>query len=284
MSKLLKLSSLFAVVGASVGVANAQNEFLMYGCDATVRGVGMVEARIRAEGGFFAEDRDRVDFGATHSPGLIDPFTFNGGGRMLAEVALRFNQEGCITRARNSVYGETFYNFTGNLFDMRYRIGSGQEHRHEIHRDPLSTGIGGAVVSDTAFFQAPPATIVTEIPFVVGGGNNGVMSVSEFRLDRIDTGPTQGLTSMVWEVYADLNSNCVIDRTDRLIASGFASVGPNESFIDRPTGFRVPRGYYVLRLTYASYASMRVVSDDCRDPVRDDSVVRDGVTVHFDLN
>ncbi|MCC5785888.1 MAG: hypothetical protein JJU33_04205 [Phycisphaerales bacterium] len=286
MKKILQSSVLCALVGigAASGAATAQNEFLLYECDATVRGVGMVEARIRAEGGFFAEDRDRVNFGATHSPGLIDPFTFNGGGRMLAEVALRFNQERCITRAWNSVYGETFYNFTGNLHDMRYRIGSGQEHRHEIDRDPSSLGIGGVVVSDTAFFQAPPATIVTEIPFVVGGGNNGVLSVSEFRLDRIDTGPTQGLTSMMWEVYADLNSNCVIDRGDRLIASGFASVGPNESFIDRPTGFRVPRGYYVLRLTYASYASMRVVSDDCRDPVRDESVVRDGVTVHFDLN
>ena len=89
---------------------------------------------------------------------------------------------------------------------------------------------------------------------------------------------------MMWEVYADVNSNCVIDSDDRLIASGFASVGPDESFIDRPTGFRVPRGYYVLRLTYARYASMRVVSDDSRDPVRNEPAVRDGVTVHFDLN
>lgn len=284
MSKLLKLSSLFAVVGASVGVANAQNEFLMYQCDATVRGVGMVEARIRAEGGFFAEDRDRVNFAATHSPGLIDPFTFNGGGRMLAEVALRFDQRGCFTTAEASVYGETFYNFTGNLFDMRYRIGSGQEHQHSIQRDPLSFGIGGVVATDTAFFQAPPATIVTEIPFIVGGGNNGVMSVSEFRLDRIDTGPTQGLTTMIWEVYADVFSTCSIDRNDRLIASGMGSVGPNESFIDRLTGFRVPRGYYVLRLTYSSYASMRVISDNCRDSVRDESVVRDGVVLQMDLN
>ena len=137
--------------------------------------------------GFFAEDRDRVDFGATHSPGLIDPFTFNAGGRMLAEVALRFNQERCITRASNSVYGETLYNFTGKPHEMRYRIGSGQEHRHEIDRDPTSFGIGGAVVSGATFFQAPPATIVTEIPFVVGGGNNGVLSVSEFRLSTGST-------------------------------------------------------------------------------------------------
>ena len=286
MKKLLLSSVLCAMVGigAASGVATAQNEFLMYECDATVRGVGMVEARIRAEGGFFAEDRDRVDFGATHSPGLTDPFTFNGGGRMLAEVALRFNQEGCFTTAEASVYGETFHNFTGNLHDMNYRIGSGQEHRHSIHRDPLSYGIGGVVATDTAFFQAPPSTIVTEIPFVVGGGNNGVLTLSEFRLDRVDTGPTQGLTSMMWEVYADVNSNCVIDIDDRLIASGFASVGPNESFIDRPTGFHVPSGYHVLRLTYSSYASMRLISDDCRDPVRDESAFRDGVTVHFDLN
>lgn len=286
MSKILKRSVLCAVASAAfaAGAAHAQNEFLMYQCDATVRGVGVVEAKIRAEGSFFAADADRYDFGATHTPGLTSPFVFSDGGRMLAEVALRFNQRGCFTTAEASVYGETFYNFTGDLFDMRYTIGSGQEHKHSIYRDPLSTGIGGVVATDTLFYQAPPATIVTEVPFVVGGGNNGVFSVSEFRIDRVDTGPTQGMTSMVWEVYADLNSNCVIDRSDRLIASGFGSVGPNGNFVDRPTGFRVPRGYYVLRLTYASYASMRVVSDDCRDPVRDDSVVRDGVVLQMDLN
>ena len=274
---------LVAFIGSMVPVGSpalAEGEFLIFDRAARVAGVGNAEALIRTSGGF-AFDEDAHDFRAIHPPPTISPpWRFRDAGGVLAEAKLGLDQNGCSMRAAASAMAATSYEFTGDFQDMRFEIGSAHEHvswiRRRLSSDAAELGRPVAAYSDD--FHRPPIT--TQVPFAVGGGNDGALVVF-LRLDRRDSGPTFGETSLRWEVFRKRFDDSADD--ERPIASGGGRVGPNENFTDRPTRFRVPRGHYLLRMTYSSHVGMQVISEWCGESVKESSDVEDQAVLKFEL-
>ena len=202
----------------------------------------------------------------------------------LTDAAWADIEKGAAVVATILAEGRTVYRFEGDNDSMAFQAQSAAYHAGTIVRGPLSAGPGNWVWIHTAFFQPSSDKFRTNIPFYIGGGNGAVLNVVGFSIDRSDSGPSAGQTSMSWTVHEDTNGNCIADDARVPIAHGSLSVGPNGNIIDRPTAFAVPRGYYILQITYHSQSSLAVASADCGDPASDDSTVEDVAYVSFELS
>ncbi len=278
----------FAVALGSTGLAATpalgQAEFLGYPCDATVAGSLVAEAYVWADGSGFFGQSDTDSLAGVYAPTSLDQLAFSGGATAGVRFERTFVAEGCTTTTKATAVGDTAYRFVGDNDVMTIELQSAQDHAAGISRGPFSFGGGGLVTVDTATYQPHSGKFNADIPFIVGGGNGAHMVVDNFTAARTDSGPTTGYTWMSWEVIADANGNCAVDAGELGIASGFISVGPNQSAWQPAVRFSIPRGHYVLVVRYGTQAFLHIESEDCLRDARASSEVRDVVHADFELH
>ncbi len=264
------------------GVAFAQEFFLYPPCNARVEGTLRAQASIAATAGVRI-DRDEHVLDQRFPITDASQLQFFGGGPVAAGVRALFDDLGCRTGALASASGRMRYNFRGDGSTMRLAIGSLNDQRDIIRRDPTSAGLGGLVSARSIFDLAGHNQMRVHVPFSVGGGDGGVIHADLFTLRRTDSGPSGGSSSAFWFVHADLNGNCEIDQDEPEMASGSLSVGPNERAAADPIRFAAPRGHYVLSLTKETSSDVGVDSPGCDTSVRAASQVLEVMTLVFTL-
>ena len=270
------------LLGAS---ASAQSEFMGYVCDAEVTGSIAVTAHVDAGPAGTINAFDVASVAGLYTPpalGELFYFAYEDGASV--GFSRGFTAEGCPTTVKTAVSGDAGYSCRATPSGITYEAYSVHHHESQIAHSPLSAGPGVPVSIDTSAFTPVSDPIIATIPFFVGGGNGATLDVTQFSLYRNDSGPTTGSTSAKWELFADANGNCVIDPFEVSLGSDRMTIGPNGFDSTTGPGMAVPRGYYILQLTFVSESDMTIDSEGCGDPAHEESHVLDGVYFEFTLN
>lgn len=277
-------AALVAAAGTllSGALALAQPQ-LMYPCPADVMGRNFALAEVRWAC-TDVQDIDAQPFAATWLPQAPQQFLFNDERRASASVAASCAAQGCKTRAEVLGEGKTRYAFDGAVTTMSYKVGSEHLHESDIRRTVVGPVIpADDPVSTTSIYENPGLHhLRVNVPFIVAV-DDGWMEVSDSALSRTDTGPTRGQTWITWEVFEDPNCDCPSYPTGTPIARDRLQVGPNDSDSAPVFRFPIPRGCYVLVLTYDTQSTMALRSENCDQSVRDRSEVTDSAIVRFEL-
>jgi hypothetical protein len=77
-----------------------------------------------------------------------------------------------------------------------------------------------------------------------------------------------------WQIWADVNCNCEIDRGDYAVEGDKGIVFPNDSFSSEKK-FELKPGCYIIVYTYFTLSDLDVNSDNCTQSVGASSEVVD---------
>lgn len=279
--RVLLIAVPFAVTFA--GAATAQNEFFLYQTPCQVGVSGTLDVTASVTGAASATSTDTHSFVTTHVIPSTTALTFDDSGEADANLSITFN-DGCTTRGSSDVSGETSYDFTGDLSEMIFTAGSTRSHADSVSRD-LFGGPGTPASADSDHTVSQLDAIHVFVPFQVAGGDNGIVTVTDFDFKRTDTGPTTGTMVAAWQVFNDVNGNCQIDSPqDQSVGGDAGIVFPNGTYSGPQLSFATPRGNYVLWLTYFTSSAESAASASCAQNARASSDVRDGVKVRLQLN
>lgn len=251
-------------------------------CAVTVTGSHTAEGTITTNS-FVLNDIDTVSFDTTYPIGSTTGLSFSGGpGGVRAEPDSSFT-DGCYVEAAASPIGNTTYRFKGGPAAMKYEVNSLTRHGTHIYREG-QPGQGGPITAESTYqIQSGDEAFVTQIPFTVPSGRAGTFTAGRFLLTRSANEFDFGQTVIAWQVFQDLNGNCVVDAGDSQVGGEAITVVGSGTSSGFQASFTIQPGAYVVRYTFFTYTLASAFTADCGETDGAGSEVVDDAVVAFSI-
>lgn len=272
----------FCTAGVMVMMAGSAmgQDFIHYrtDCKATSAGVVTAAATITTSDGERG-DKDSVSLNQSFAISRPDELGYSHFGNVKAKAKANF-VEGCRTKANGSIDGQTAFSFKGNTRLMQFIAESRRDHKNKIKRGPSSGGAGAPVKVDT-LYQVPQLDAVeVQTPFKLIGP--GIVS-GTILVQRSDSGGTGGTIIGAWQLWADNNCNCVVDKGDVAIEGDKGIAGPNDQFRNTKS-VDAKEGCYVIAYAYFGDSTLSTESSNCDKTGKANSHVEDYLEIFHEIN